>query len=70
MAKNNTINDAEVGDSVTYRTPQNQTFTGKVVIRMPEHVVINRRGMAKCVDANNFVSMRKGKNRREYARWI
>jgi len=72
MACTDTIDNAEVGDSVTYRSPQGQEFTGRVVIRMPEHVVINvgGSGRAQCVDAHNFVSMRRGKNRREMVRWL
>ena len=59
-----TFRDANVGDSVTYKSLQNQTFSGKVVIKMPTHVVINvgGRGMPKCVDDSNFVRMRKGRS--------
>lgn len=56
-----TYRDAEVGDSVTYKTPQGQTFSGKVVMKFNTHVVLNRKGQPKCVDDSNFVSMRRGK---------
>jgi len=67
MANERTHRDAEVGDSVTYRSPQGQEFSGRVVIKTNTHVVINvgGRGIPKCVDDSNFVRMRKGKNRVE-----
>ena len=70
--KGDTINEAEVGDSVKYKTPQGQFYSGVVRMRFPEHVVIivKGRGMPQVVDANNFVSMRRGKNRREMVRWL
>jgi len=62
-----TFRDAQVGDSVTFKNQHNQTFSGRVVIKMNTHVVINvgGRGTPKCVDDSNFVRMRRGKNRVE-----
>lgn len=63
------MKDARIGDTVTFRTAQGQLRKGRVVL-IPrsgegEHVVVNcggRHGTPKCVDANNFVSLRKAKN--------
>ena len=58
-----TFRNANIGDSVTYITQQKQTFSGKVRMKFPTHVVIMvRNGQPKCVDDNNFVSVRKGRN--------
>lgn len=55
-----TFRDANVGDSIKYSTPQGQTGRGKVVMKFNTHLVLGKKnGQPKCVDDNNFVSMRK-----------
>ncbi len=59
--------DIMVGDSITMSTPQGQLLNGKAVMKGPYGWVINvggRHGTPRVVHENNFVKMRKGKNRR------
>ena len=59
--------DIQVGDSVTMSTPQGQVLRGKAVMKGPYGWVINvggRHGTPRVVHENNFVKMRKGKNRK------
>ena len=59
--------DIQVGDSVTMSTPQGQVLSGKAVMKGPYGWVINvggRHGTPRVVHENNFVKMRKGKNRK------
>ena len=59
--------DIQVGDSVTMSTPQGQVLNGKAVMKGPYGWVINvggRHGTPRGVHENNFVKMRKGKNRK------
>jgi|TARA_Y200000002_G_scaffold334343_1_gene301272 hypothetical protein len=59
--------DIQVGDSVTMSTPQGQVLNGKAVMKGPYGWVINvggRHGTPRVVHENNFVKMRKGKNRK------
>ena len=59
--------DIQVGDSVTMSTPQGQVLNGKAVTKGPYGWVINvggRHGTPRVVHENNFVKMRKGKNRK------
>ena len=59
--------DIMVGDSVTMKTPQGQELRGKAVMKGPHGWVINtggRYGTPRVVHENNFVKVRKGKNRR------
>ena len=59
--------DIQVGDSVTMSTPQGQVLSGKAVVKGPYGWVINvggRHGTPRVVHENNFVKMRKGKNRK------
>tara|TARA_A100001035_G_scaffold235981_1_gene199691 strand:+ start:258 stop:479 length:222 start_codon:yes stop_codon:yes gene_type:complete len=59
--------DIQVGDSVTMSTPQGQLLNGKAVMKGPYGWVINvggRHGTPRVVHENNFVKMRKGKNRK------
>tara|TARA_B100001287_G_C22624752_1_gene501903 strand:+ start:50 stop:271 length:222 start_codon:yes stop_codon:yes gene_type:complete len=59
--------DIMVGDSVTMSTPQGQLLNGKAVMKGPYGWVINvggRHGTPRVVHENNFIKMRKGKNRK------
>ena len=59
--------DIQVGDSVTMSPPQGQVLNGKAVMKGPYGWVINvggRHGTTRVVHENNFVKMRKGKNRK------
>mgnify|MGYP005707322299 FL=1 len=59
--------DIMVGDSVTMSTPQGQLLNGKAVMKGPYGWVVNvggRHGTPRVVHENNFVKMRKGKNRK------
>ena len=59
--------DIQVGDSVTMSTPQGQVLNGKAVMKGPYGWVINvggRHRTPRVVHENNFVKMRKGKNRK------
>ena len=59
--------DIQVGDSVTMSTPQGQVLNGQAVMKGPYGWVINvggRHGTPRVVHENNFVKMRKGKNRK------
>ena len=59
--------DIQVGDSVTMSTPQGQVLSGKAVMKGPYGWVINvggRHGTPRVVHENNFVKMRKGRNRK------
>ncbi len=59
--------DIQVGDSVTMSTPQGQLLNGKAVMKGPYGWVVNvggRHGTPRVVHENNFVKMRKGKNRK------
>ena len=59
--------DIQVGDSVTMKTPQGQELRGKAVMKGPHGWVINiggRFGTPKIVNENNFIKMRKGRNRK------
>jgi len=59
--------DIMVGDSVTMSTPQGQVLNGKAVMKGPYGWVVNiggRHGTPRVVHENNFIKMRKGKNRK------
>ena len=59
--------DIMVGDSVTMSTPQGQLLNGKAVMKGPYGWVINvggRHGTPRVVHENNFIKMRKSKNRK------
>lgn len=59
--------EIQIGDWVTMTTPQGQEIRGKATIQGPYGWVINvggRHGTPRTVHENNFVKMRKGKNRR------
>lgn len=59
--------EIQVGDSVTMSTPQGQEVRGKAVMKGPYGWVINiggRFGTPKVVNENNFIKMRKGRNRK------
>mgnify|MGYP004250893793 FL=1 len=59
--------EIQVGDSVTMSTPQGQEVRGKAVMKGPHGWVINvggRFGTPKVVNENNFIKMRKGRNRK------
>ena len=59
--------EIQVGDSVTMSTPQGQEVRGKAVNKGPHGWVINiggRFGTPKVVNENNFIKMRKGRNRK------
>lgn len=59
--------DIHIGDSVTMMTPQGQELRGKAVMKGPHGWVINiggRFGTPKVVNENNFIKMRKGRNRK------
>ena len=59
--------DIMVGDSITMSTPQGQLLNGKAVMKGPYGWVINvggRHGTPRVVHENNFIKMRKGKNRK------
>ena len=59
--------DIQIGDSVTMSTPQGNLLNGKAVMKGPYGWVINvggRHGTPRIVHENNFIKMRKGKNRK------
>ena len=59
--------DIMVGDSVTMSTPQGQLLNGKAEMKGPYGWVVNvggRHGTPRVVHENNFIKMRKGKNRK------
>ena len=59
--------DIMVGDSVTMSTPQGQLLNGKAVMKGPYGWVVNvggGHGTPRVVHENNFIKMRKGKNRK------
>lgn len=65
MAKNDTVHDAQPGDSVSFRDRFGKVQSGPVIMKFKTHVTLGgkfRSGMV--VDDSNFVSMRKGRNRR------
>jgi hypothetical protein len=72
MAKGDTVDNAEVGDSVRFKTPQGAILSGAVRMRFQNHVVVLQKGQGipNVVDEKNFVSLRRSPNRKEMVRWL
>ena len=59
--------DIMMGDTIYFSTPHKDEMKGKAVMKGPHGWVVNvggRHGTPRVVHENNFVSMRKGKNRK------
>ena len=59
--------EIQVGDTVYFSTPHSKELKGKAVMKGPHGWVINiggRFGTPKVVNENNFIKMRKGRNRK------
>ena len=59
--------DIQIGDSITFSTPHTAQMKGKAVMQGPYGWVVNaggRHGIPKIVSEKNFISGRKGRNRK------
>jgi hypothetical protein len=60
-------NEIQVGDTVYFSTPHSLQLKGRAVMKGPAGWVLNcggRYGTPQVVSENNFIKLRKGRNRR------
>ena len=60
-------NEIQIGDMIHFSTPHSQEMKGRAVMKGPHGWVVNaggRYGIPKVVSESNFITLRKGRNRK------